>query len=917
MSQQTLNQASSQDTYTRFITAINEEKLIKDLINVQHSKIEAIKQLASEIPASDRAGEIRELLTENLQENPNSIVSRLAIGLVDLHEEREEGLRHLSDLLVDFERAAKWQTVDFIAAQILEVDEENKAALRARVESTERLKGKKEARQYLAQLAEIDKKNPDVARKYGLAFLEEEPEKAVEALKSAAESYVRQKDYNNFEQIWPSIIDRAFDDLAFFDNIERILSGNKEKTRIAAYFMPLVEPYRAAEEWDKVIIILKKILQYEPTSTRSRADLVKAYQAKYADHSLLAEFLKESDLTNNKKPVEPCIQSFERNIVFDKDNYVFHRSRGVGKITSIDEENVIIDFKEIPGQRMSLQMAISSLQPLEPSHIWVRAYEDPEGMQKIFDEDEIRFFTILLESTNRSITLAEIKNEVVDKYLPSSDWSKWWSRIRTKLKKDSKFGFNPRKKDELIMWEQDLTLSDELEDRFLAQNDWKKKLDLALETLKNEETEKAAESCARYYAEQEGSKDLTRRVHSYLFLKEAKDTFPDLRVDPKLSGDDFKEIIKDEKKEALIKIYSDTPVSDFKRNLVDAIIENREDSTEILVSLLNELPIKIHRYIVGELNRLGETEALKKFTETTCRRYREKPEIFLWIAKSILLGHWTYQWVPVSREEVMLMCFRLLKPLVKLEPKGTRLKNQALDTIFGTTNITADSIDSQALGEIVATAEVSTLRRMAALFRDVAYVPDAHKDNFEVYLKKQRPDFELGETTQEITQATQAEDLFPDDDVILVSEAGLSIRKSYLDKLINEEIPQNSKDIGEAQEKGDLRENAEYKAAMERQSQLQAEVTKISDDLKKAKVIEAGDIRTDIVTIGTQTTVKTPEGESITYSILGPWEADSDKNVISYLSPLGKILIGKKQGDTAELENGRKFTIESIEKALA
>ena len=405
MTQQTANSTDTQTDplYTRVISQLNEEKLAKDLTQVQLSRIKLLEEIAVELPASSRGAEIRTILEEHLKENTSSLAARYIIGIQDLNEDRKTGIEYLGELMQEFQRAARWPIVDHIADHVLQVDENHRTALRSKVESTERLRGKKELKPYLERLATIDKNNPDIARKYGMAILEDDAEKAVEYLKMAAESYVRQRDYNNLEEIWQILVSKAYKDIPFFEKLERILSANREKTRIAAYLVGLVEPFRQEEDWDNVIHILKKILQYEPNSSRARSDLVRAYRSRYENHSLLNEFLKMSDLTNNRKPVASAVANFERNIVFDTGNYVYHRTRGVGKITEIDSENVIIDFRDNPGQRMSLQMAISSLLPLEPSHIWVRYYENPEEIKAIFEEDPIEFFTILLNSYNKSI----------------------------------------------------------------------------------------------------------------------------------------------------------------------------------------------------------------------------------------------------------------------------------------------------------------------------------------------------------------------------------------------------------------------------------------------------------------------------------------------------------------------------------
>ncbi len=922
MTQQTANSAETQTDplYTRVISQLNEEKLAKDLTQVQLSRIKLLEEIATELPSSSRGAEIRSLLEDHLKENSSSLAARYIIGIQDLNEDRKTGIEYLGELMQEFQRAARWPIVDHIADHVLQVDENHRTALRSKVESTERLRGKKELKPYLERLASIDKNNPDIARKYGMAILEDDPDRAVEFLKMAAESYVRQRDYNSLEEIWQILVSKAYKDIPFFEKLERILAANREKTRIAAYLVGLVEPFRQEEDWENVIHILKKILQYEPNSSRARSDLVRAYRSRYENHSLLNEFLKMSDLTNNRKPVASAVANFERNIVFDTGNYVYHRTRGVGKITEIDSENVIIDFRDNPGQRMSLQMAISSLLPLEPSHIWVRYYENPDEMKNTFEEDPIEFFTILLNSYNKSITLAEIKSEIAGRFIDTAEWSKWWSRTRTRLKKDPNFGFNPRKKDELLLREKEVTLAEEQEEKFLHTSDWNQKLELAMETLKDPDTRSAAETCSHFYLEQESNKDLTKRLHSFFFLEAAHEAFPDMELSRQITPELVKAVFQEETEKTLVKLSADTPVTEFKRSIVDLVIETRpNDYQQILSKILFELPIKVHRYIIGELNRLGQVDTLKDFVEKVFRKYRDNPEIFLWVARSILSGQWTYPWIPANKEEVILMVFRLLKPLVRIESKGTRLKNQAIETIFSTTNITVDSIKAGHLPEIVADSDSGVLRRMAALFREVSYAPDAQKDNFEEYLEELRPGFRSQAASEEETkEEDQQQDLhlIPDADTILVSPKGLEERKAYLDQLINVEMPQNSKDIGEAQEKGDLRENSEYKAALERQSQLQAEIKKVDQGLKKARVIDPASVRTDIVTIGARVTVKNSEGETTEYTILSPWEADSEKNIISYISPLGKVLIGKKAGDKAQLESGAEYQIENIARGL-
>jgi len=916
MSQPTVNSevSTNEPIIARINTMINEERVIKEITTVQISRLKQFDEIAQEILKSPNKESLIALLEENLNDSPKSLISRYILGTLN---GEKENFAQLRSLLTEFQKAAKWTVVDQIADKILEVDENNRTALRSKVESTERLRGKKELKPYLEKLATIDRKNPDILHKYALSILEEDSERALSFLKQAAEIYARSKDYRPLDEIWNLIVDKDYTDLAFFEKIERILVANRERTRIAAYLQSLVEPYKTAEDWPNSIAILKKILEYEPTSTRARSELVRAYKIQYADHSLLNDFLKMSDLTNNKKNVGPCIDNFERNIVFDKDNYVYHRTRGVGKILSIDKDQMTIDFPNNPGQKMTIQMAISSLQPLGKSHIWVRHYENPSEIIELFEQDIPLFFEALISSFNNKMLLAEIKSEIVGRFLKPEEWSKWWNKARAQLKKSDKFGFNPKKKDEIILRDRPITQAEELIARFQSTSDWNKKLDLAHEALKDLDLEDAIHLFTEYYREQETSKDTLKKIHSYLYVEVASHAMGEDEIRHQTSRQEIHEIFKSSPPATLVKYCADSETTDVKREIVNLIIKTREDYPALLGEILFEIPIKANRYVFSELNRLEQHAILEKFVQQAFKKYRDYPEIFLWVAKSILTGQWNYEWLHATREEIVLLLFRMLKPLVQIEKKGTRLKNSTLENIFGTTNITVDLMKKGVIYDVLKDAETGVIRRMAALFREVPYVPDAHKENFVSLIQQIHPGFSMESPIDEADEEESVtESLFPREGEILVSAAGLQKRQDHYRHLIEVEMPSNSRDIGEAQEKGDLRENAEYKAAMERQQQLQAEIVRLDDELKRASVIDPDAVRTDLVTIGSSVLVHTPDGNDTTFTILGPWDADTEQNIISYVSPLGAALIGKRTNEEVLLEGSKRFLIKKISKGL-
>jgi len=135
---------------------------------------------------------------------------------------------------------------------------------------------------------------------------------------------------------------------------------------------------------------------------------------------------------------------------------------------------------------------------------------------------------------------------------------------------------------------------------------------------------------------------------------------------------------------------------------------------------------------------------------------------------------------------------------------------------------------------------------------------------------------------------------------------GLEAIKAELTKLKTEERPAVIKAIADAREHGDLSENAEYHAARERQSFIEGRVAELEDVVSRAEVINASQITGETITFGTSVMVADEDtDEESEYAIVGPYEADLSKGLISTSSPIAKALIGKRVGDSVEVTTPR------------
>jgi len=135
-------------------------------------------------------------------------------------------------------------------------------------------------------------------------------------------------------------------------------------------------------------------------------------------------------------------------------------------------------------------------------------------------------------------------------------------------------------------------------------------------------------------------------------------------------------------------------------------------------------------------------------------------------------------------------------------------------------------------------------------------------------------------------------------------------------KALREERPKIVEAIEEARAHGDLSENAEYHSAKERQGQIEAAIGDLEDRVSRAQIIDPATLSGDRIVFGATVTLLDDDDKRVRYQIVGQTEADAKVGRISYNSPLGRALIGRKKGDEIEVtvpSGDRFYVVKKIE----
>lgn len=840
---------------------------------------------------------LAEICRGHLANYQNSVIAMYLLGIISFGKETMDSKSYLMELLNLYVNAQKWAVAEHIAERILEFGE-NRAALRALALALEKLKRVKDAVPIWEDLIKINRFDAEVAKKLALSITDDKT-KSVQYLKLAFEGFIREGEFSEVTELLDKITESSFEDTAYFEKIERILSESQQKDLAADMYKKLYPYYNDND--DAAIDILKRILKHRKDDTDSRKKLIKHYEKKYAGHSQLDKFLDLSKLGDFEFSVKNAIESFETNIVFDKGNYVHHRTWGLGLINDIGQDDIIVSFADKPEHRMTVQMALQSLVPLKKDHLYVRQHENPQEMKTMFEKTFTEFFRVLIYSHGKRVNLMTVKKDLIPLYVEEKSWSKWWTKAKNLIKKEAEFAFSEQKKDEIFVRDKPVSYLEDLLNRYKNAPSFSGRLDAALDLINNVNYDEAKDDLPKFVenfivSSKEGSN--TKLILSYLILSNFE----------KYSGSKIqelaeikKDVIEFVRKSGELPLISAKITSyDNKKDFINLIHSERQDWPAIFSEIMFETPIRIHKYIFNIFVREHRYSNINNFIERVTVGAKEFPELFIWVARNILTSSWNYDWLDYSAKNLILSLFRVVYDLKRIEIKSMRLKNTVLELVFGP--------DNAVLKRVVAESEKVICAKLYDMAVNSGYAEDWQLEKMSQIIMEKYPDF----VPQSSVKETEQVDI--DAEEIFVLKSGFDRKTEELAYMINTEMVQLTKELSIASDlSGDMRENVDYSSLLEKQSILKKSISKLDTEIKKAKIIDFSKVSSDAVMPGTVVGLeKQPGGEKSAYAILGPWDADYEKNILSYRSELAKALLKKKLGDVVEISSGEIKTTYSI-----
>ncbi len=889
------------------IEKLNEEKWTRSTIgNYSKKHFAQFDELIQQARDQHEIEELLRVCMAHLKQSSSSTPSIMALYIAGVinHEDDVVGENYLYRLLSIFKENRKLNIVELLAEKILEYGED-KIALIMLQECYEYTGNTDDLPDIWERLAKIDFENGDIARKLGDYYDRKgDTKKSTTHYKMALRRFARQQHMQSIEEIWLRLAQLIPEDIEFFYSLEKEITRNTKdfNEQLSSLFLTNAKYAQDQTDIPLAIELYKKILHYNSKDRDTRRNLVDCYRLFYEDHSLLDYYLDISKLEDLNADAEQAIDSFEKHIAFDTGHYVYHRSWGIGKILEMVGDSMQIDFKQRKGHRMSLKMALNSLKPLSDDHIWVVKEKDPESLRDDSEKGIENTLRIFFHSYNNVAMMKEIKAELVPNVIPSDKWTKWWTKAKKVMKTSSEFGYSPAKKDVFFLRDKPLTYEEETFFNFSNVKTYDEKLIIFLDFLKHTDVvnSEPVQEMLSFFINNANKSELIdhRTVQSFIICHRLRKQIQGILTAIEFKPEDLLNLDEEE----LVDIYDKLYDADFKKDMLNFIRKIHDEWQEVYLHCFYTKVTRAHNFIVDVLFEQNQKRTLKSAFGWIMTNPRQRLETFVWGIRVLFNKKELIDYLDLNYEDLIINLLKILEYLNKeIENKQDiafhrKIHGQILDIL-----IRDEALLDYLKYELEGNDKSS--RFFALINNSPSFIGDDRRAIIQILYAKFPFLEEQSHTEEEDEEDIKGAQIF------WVTKRKFEEKQQDLNTILNEEIPRNSKDLGEAQAKGDLRENAEYIAALERQQNLKEMASKLGSELRTARILQPKDIDVSEVGVGTVVEVQNVKGRgktSETYTILGDWESDPDENIISYRSPLGMALLNAKEGDEVTFSHAKK-----------
>ncbi|OGN52580.1 MAG: transcript cleavage factor [Chlamydiae bacterium GWA2_50_15] len=637
--------------------------------------------------------------------------------------------------------------------------------------------------------------------------------------------------------------------------------------------------------------LLKLIFDLQATNSEELWQLaLSEMETRFAQEPHYEEILRILGL-KKREEFQGVFSHFELLNHIKRKGFVFHTGGwGVGEVieSSLLREELRVEFDYVPGKKdLSFQNAFKTLIPLPDDHFLALRFGSPDLLEKRAKDAPAEVIRLLLRDLGPK-SAEEIKNELCELVIPEKEWTKWWQGARSKIKRDNLIETPPQIKLPFRLRKSEVTHEERLKKALESKPDANTLIQMLHsffkdfpQALKSEAFRSNLEAKLSEVLSYEEITD-AQELQLLFFLEDLSEekTLPAIEEFVKRLphlGDVLQEII----------------LPGLKKRFLMEIRKGQSGWKDLFLSLfLTVSQHSIRDYLLSELLKEGAEKEVVAKLEELCALPTHFPEVFLWYFQKITGKPST---LPFADETGKIRFFEsfliLLSHLEQISGSRDLIKKMYQILTKNRYGI---------VREIFKEAGIGSCREFLLLATKCHTLSNHDIKIFNSLAEVVHPS--LAKSTEKGGDKSS---------VIWTTQAGFRKVQERIQEIATVETVQTAKEIEVARGHGDLRENAEYKAALEKRDRLQSELKQLSDQLNQARILSPDDISKEEVGIGSVVDCKNSKGESLSFTLLGPWDADPQHHILSFQSKLAQSMLGRKVNDRIQVL-GQDVTIVGI-----
>src|SRR5256885_8288433 len=577
--------------------------------------------------------------------------------------------------------------------------------------------------------------------------------------------------------------------------------------------------------------------------------------------------------------------------------FCLHKSWGFGRVAdwNLLLNQILIDFTGKKAHPMQLEYAAENLTVIPPEHFLARKAGDLAATKKLAKADPVALIRNILESLEGDATAQQISEWMVPDVFSEAEWKRWWESARKQLKSSGDFSIPAKKTEPVQNRAEGISHADELIESFNLARQPKEQLAPLEQIVKFHQQFKEPEKQLQpVIAAVENVAARNQKLHPELTFELVLSRDDLLKSFSQLNtthiGLTLEKLIVDEERR-LVSVLPKLPAAKEKRVLqgLPAALGDRWSARAL------QLMQASHGRMVAQIPHVfrdaGQHAELQTMLERSLREHSATSEMLIWLASE------RADWRELINPELLAAILAALEREQFSAPgRASKLQRLLLE-------------DKQLFQDMFGGADVALARDAMRRLQLSPLFDELTKRSLLARIVKVFPDLES------MIAGAQSEEKA----ALVVSWSSLERRKAEYEELVKKKIPDNIKEISLARSYGDLSENFEYKAAKQMQAVLARQRAELEQALQNARGTAFENPDTSRASIGTIVTVRDKASKKQeTYTILGAWDGDPDRHVISYQTAIGQALLGHKTGEVVALNSDHgatQFEIVSISAA--